>query len=228
LPIASAAAFPSLPLYKTRGRALRALFPRSYMPCTALLSRARRRLDFFRAPPLPAVSNPPSVGAPNPLPLLLLRVRSSPNLIRVTGSLSRCRTELHKSPPPSSSTSGRRRRSPPPPLPQCPSRLQLVAVVVSKLPLASFYFSPNRSTSCRSPTPRRPPRQPWCPRHHPSRLLEPVVGFAWFPSPRRALPSLKPCPGGHFGSSPASLRRVAVGLRRAPHPSGVPAAAHRV
>jgi hypothetical protein len=186
LPIASAAAFPSLPLYKTRGRALRALFPRSYMPCTALLSRARRRLDFFRAPPLPAVSNPPSVGAPNPLPLLLLRVRSSPNLIRVTGSLSRCRTELHKSPPPSSSTSGRRRRSPPPPLPQCPSRLQLVAVVVSKFPLASFYFSPNRSPCLRAPPPAAPPPRGASRHGRQSRLPKPLGEFVSLPSSRRA------------------------------------------
>jgi hypothetical protein len=59
--------------------------------------------------------------------------------------------------PPSSSTSGRRRRSPPPPHSQRPSRLQLVAVVVSKISPASIYLTPRSSlASARRRQPRRP------------------------------------------------------------------------
>jgi hypothetical protein len=96
------------------------------------------------------------------------------------------RTELHKSPPPSSSTSGRRRRSPPPPLPQCPSRLQLVAVVVSKFPLASFYFSPNRSPCLRAPPPAAPPPRGASRHGRQSRLPKPLGEFVSLPSSRRA------------------------------------------
>jgi hypothetical protein len=59
--------------------------------------------------------------------------------------------------PPSPSTSGRRRRSPSPPLPQRPSRLQLVAVVVSKTPLPPFTLP--RAVALASAR-RRQPRHP--------------------------------------------------------------------
>jgi hypothetical protein len=42
-----------------------------------LSSHVRRRLGLSRPPPLPAVSNPPSVGTPNSLSLLLLHVQCS-------------------------------------------------------------------------------------------------------------------------------------------------------
>jgi hypothetical protein len=88
--------------------------------------------------------------------------------------------------PPPSSTSGRRRRSPPPPLPQCPSRLQLVAVVVSKFPLASFYFSPNRSPCLRAPPPAAPPPRGASRQGRQSRLPKSLGEFVSLPSSRRA------------------------------------------
>jgi hypothetical protein len=163
--------------YKGRDRAPASPFPHPCTPCTALPSHASSLIDLRRR----AIAGQ-AVGGVTLSPSLLSLSLHREALTRGLSLYQDCPpSPLDRAAdgaPPSSSTSGRRRRSPPPPLPQRPSRLQLVAVVVSKISLASFYFSPNRITSCRSPAPRRPPHRPWCPCRHPSRLLEPVVGFA--------------------------------------------------
>jgi hypothetical protein len=80
-------------------------------------------------------------STPNSLSLLLLHVQCSLELSIVTqdcppSPLDRAADGA----PPSPSTSGHRRRSPPPPLPQRPSCLQLVAVVVSKTPCLHLLY----------------------------------------------------------------------------------------
>jgi hypothetical protein len=108
----------------------------------SLHPHARHRPRNFRPP---AIVGHRSIrrrwSTPNFLSLLLLHVQCSLELSIVTqdcppSPLDRAADGA----PPSPSTSGHRRRSPPPPLPQRPSCLQLVAVVVSKTPCLHLLY----------------------------------------------------------------------------------------
>jgi hypothetical protein len=191
-------------------------FPHSLTHCTFIPSCAHRLQEDPAAAPWAASEEARRLRRTRSRPEASVFLPERRRSFSSSGTLSRCRTELHSEPPPPSSIFGRRRRSlstPRPGLRRSPSGIR---GKVRILPVRRFSFSPCARAHRPYGRRRRPPLAVAPFTRSQSHRLVHVVEFPVFPAPCRACPWLKTWPDARVRAPPASYRRSAAAHRIPP------------